>query len=591
MNNVEADLLKRHSYRHVVVTDGRVGFAPCPREQRYWRGVVLPQWLSIARALAEENCLGGVTMENETYNAGTIYPGYWDPRKQLCFCDDCFTAFLREQNVRLQKLPEATRRWAWIRQHGYCIAYERFMEEQFAAIIASMVDACRKIHPYFLVAQYPYFPGWFCDAIIRATGGEDLPTILFSHIEYYSGYSRLSAGHQRYLKQKGYAAKVLYAGGQTVGFYFPVELAMNLLELNRQAQGWWVYWGGSLLDRNYRQRMPGSAGYEKLSWEYRLQAEPQRYWQAIERGLRWFDGPFALKPHVGGRKIPVFKVKVNDPRVEIRDGELILQSAKKWPKPLLPQTWIHNGKVQWRGLRPQQIDSAVRLEGRASVRFGPYDRPGRSAGLIERTVHVPPGSKLLFSCRYRTAGPDDSVYVGFGKLNWYDLFVLPGDTNGRWRPLRVLLRSKGDASLLIDSQKKPNVDMTVRVHVKPTPNTVWITGIKLEPVEQLTLTSEAFEIAEGEVLASVDLQERNLEGLVRLDVLRGDGKEPLVKDYQPSMRLRALAEAFSIRRYRAVLNVNLTASHCELRLPVPRWVVRAAGPVGDKAGKGSEKLR
>ena len=73
----------RRAFRRVVNAGGVAGGAACPRAPAFWD--------YMARALeilaAVEPPIDGAVIDTETYNAGTIYPGYGALEYRCCYCD------------------------------------------------------------------------------------------------------------------------------------------------------------------------------------------------------------------------------------------------------------------------------------------------------------------------------------------------------------------------------------------------------------------------------------------------------------------------------------------------------------------------
>ncbi len=418
-----AKLLKHRSYRRVVTETGqRCALTPCPLERKFWIGIWKPVFVQVATVLKEENCPGGVMLENESYSFGTIYPGFWDMRKRYCFCDNCFAKFLKSQKLQLAQLPTRKSRAKWIDTHGLACEYEQFMENEFASIIAELTQSARKIWPEFYVGQYPYFPQWFCDGIIKGSADKNHPCLLFSHIEYFSGFTKLSAQRLKYLNENNFNVK--YLGGLTIGYYTPKLLAEKIAELADKTDGYWLYWGGTLTSSDWKNRLPSGKDFKKLSYEYRLLAPPDEYWKQI-------------------RSANLHRIRYTHQR-----------SKYKVVKTLFDKKY--------------------------QMHFGPDDGSFKGDWFIQQQISVPDKSWLRLTANLTIKGKEQFVSIGFGKLNWYDWSLLqPAD-----KPIVItrIIKLSNNPSLLIND-KMPKKQITIRFHVKPTENTVVLHRIKVQVIK------------------------------------------------------------------------------------------------------------
>ncbi len=433
-----AKLLKHRSYRRVVTETGqRCTLTPCPLERKFWIGIWKPVFIQIATVLKEENCPGGVMLENESYSFGTIYPGFWDMRKRYCFCDSCFAKFLKLQKLQLAQLPARKSRAKWIDTHGLACEYAQFMENEFASIIAELTQSARQIWPEFYVGQYPYFPQWFCDGIIKGSADKNHPCLLFSHIEYFSGFTKLSAQRLKYLTENNFNVK--YLGGLTIGYYTPKSLAEKIAELTDKSDGYWLYWGGTLTSSDWKNRLPSGKDFKKLSYEYRLLAPPDEYWKLIKQA-----NAKQIKYSKNSQKLYVTIKTIMD-----------------------RHNWLAR---KWDNLSETQIK-------RHSILFGPDNGRFRGNWYIQTRLAVPDKSWLRLSANIDIKGKEMFTHIGLGKLNWYDWSICKLDK--RTVTISRIIKLSNTPSLLIND-KTNRKSITIRFHVKPTENIVRLNEINLE---------------------------------------------------------------------------------------------------------------
>ncbi|MFH1615119.1 MAG: hypothetical protein ABIG61_08570 [Planctomycetota bacterium] len=575
VGNELAAILKRHEYRHVVMADGQVGFAPCPLERRYWFGIWLPVWKIAAQTLKEADVAGGVLLENESYPFGTIYPGYWDPRKRHCFCDHCFGGFLAKQGIKTDSLPEKSARAGWVDGHGLAVEYEKYLEDALAQIVAEATIEARKIWPHFFVAQYPYFAHWYCNGIIRGSSTSEQPSLLHSHIEYYNGYYTFSRSHQDYLRSRGFNAR--YFGGLTIGYYTPVQLAMNIIELMDHTDGYWLYWGGTLTDSNWKDRMPASKDFDKLSHEYRLLAPPSQYWRAIRLANRSRENA-SSKTQSKTEPIPVQASQLvarDNCTAEIKGRDFVITGSDvAKAKNLLPEHWLNaQAGSLWKNLLPGQVSSEGET-GRKIVDFGPDNGQFDGNWYIERTVSVPKNSWLLLTAEIEVEGPDEFTYIGLGKLNWYDWQNVVAD--GKRKQITRLVKLGKTPSLLIEASRQPSQDIMVRFHISATENHVKLYSLTLEPVivGKVELCRDK-SVTAGQLSALSWDSEESDYWQYRAVVADGSGKELFKPRYEPGQDLGVLRTAFGLpeNKLRFYIEAYLTAARPSLRLKNLAWQI------------------
>lgn len=277
LNNDVRKELAKNKYRRLVNIDGRTaGAVPCSLERDYWMNYRKPIMLSVARALAENDTVGGVSLEGELY--GEQFFAENDQRLQLCFCDACFTRFVREHNLQVPAGEEALdKRGKWITAQGLNSLYAQDMYRERLKLMKEVLSEVRKTAPGFLLAFYPYAPSFVNNADIKAAATPELPVLIFSPQEYFDGYTGTSAGRMRYLRASG--ENVRYLGGLTIGhFANPLLLTMQMRQLLQFADGYWLYWGGTLFSGNWKAFSPGGKAYRQCSAEYYLEAPQPEYW-------------------------------------------------------------------------------------------------------------------------------------------------------------------------------------------------------------------------------------------------------------------------------------------------------------------------
>lgn len=561
LNGAMAQEIQKHNFSPFVDERGfPLNPAPCPRDRRFWFELMLPQWTSVARALQEEDWAGGITMENEFYATASL--GWWYPKYRSCYCDSCFNDFLKTKKIKIEKLPDYKERANFITKNGLDKEYYQFMESEIAGIFKEMTGKVRKICPAFLVAQYPYISTPFCNGVIEGAGTEKLPVILFSNDEYFSGFRSFSEKKIEELKFKKYN-NVLYAGGLSIGYYNPVEYAMNALKLLQFADGFWIYWGGCLFDANWKQRMPGSPDYEKISWEYRLQAEPKEYWDALEKVLKSYDSKESLeKSYTKSSLKLVNPVTSKEKSTASIEGENIVVGIKDIKENNLVKNSNFDLLDSWKfsNFSYTVLDKEAGYTKPPSLIFSSIPKENNLPlfYITQELENLSPGEYCLSFC-YKTDKPD-YFHIGAGVVRptgwgWYDFYPTRIQPD-RWEKFSMIQKIEGSEKILT-------------VHIATLEPTVWVDDINLEKINSVILKFPV-KLSSEEELGFLKWEPFN--DFISVDIERPDGTI-IIKNVYPGMFLTPVSKDLGLREINIVFNIRLTSANNYMNISKPELVI------------------
>jgi hypothetical protein len=536
-SEIRKELLK-HNYRKLVAVDGReAGCAPCPLEKDYWNQLRKPMILSVARALAANDTIGGVSLESELY--GEKFLAENDQRWQFCFCDECFARFAKEKKLDVPPDLKKTERGLWITKAGLNSEYQASMRVARFKMIKKIIDEARAINPGFLLAFYPYAPSFINDGDIDAAQTGELPVIIFSAREYYTGYNFLSKMRMQNLFDS--KRNIRYLGGLVVGNpVSPLELIMQMQELLQFTDGYWLYWGGTLFTNNWQAVIPGGK-HHKLHSEYALQAPQPEYWKCFETASK-----------TGHKLIKIRSIDLNQPQLVFKGkvtGKNLLSSKDTfYPVPLF------NKLVK----KPQKNKIILMPDG------------GKNNFLeaVEYPVPVEMGKTYCLSLDYTAIGSNTPMcQLGLGianrKFAWqiYEFYSLPADN--RQHNLRLICKMTHPFAT-VKKLKALKTPWNVKIHLQAgTAKSIILRNIKLEPVTPIQKTIPV-ELTNKEEIGKIIYSSKTPE-LLNLKLCDVNGKV-LIDDFQSGMDFRILSENFGIRSFRLVITAMLIPSKPVVKL-------------------------
>jgi len=236
---------KHRKYRRVVTSAGNSASAACPREPLYWDYIAR----SIELMAEVTPPISGAVIDTETYNAGSIYPGYGMMEYRCCYCDGCFADFARATNWTPDQAatrPEA--RYGQLLSSNRLSAYFTWQEDEMAAIGTNLADRIHAKHPNFALGVLNLFgPGdWFGLGLARGLSSSTMPALIFSEAEYTAGYCDRTEAQIAALRNR--RIQFRYVGGLMLSVMEPDELAIHAAELCRRTGGYWLFCSNTLFN-------------------------------------------------------------------------------------------------------------------------------------------------------------------------------------------------------------------------------------------------------------------------------------------------------------------------------------------------------
>jgi|GEM_PF-3777377 len=529
LSDFEVMLLKDRHYRHVVNSQGvEGGIAPCPLERKDWLGLQLPQMLALARILAEEGCEGGAMLEGETYCAGDIYPGYTTERQSFCHCDYCWGRFLSRlpAHDRPEKLRPAER-YPWLSRKGLLWRYQQSERDEIAALMRELAAEVRKVMPEFVFGMYPCSVTWYSDGIALGLGSKKLPFLMYSNTEYYSGFNPRrgaswdwnncfsSTDQMLHLKRLG--ASCLYQTGLSVGTYWPERLGLEMALALHEGQGFWLYWGGTLLAADGSITVQSEGGSE-----YVLRKQPSRYWP-----------PMKLANNVGSRdaggQASAFRQVWNDVVFRGPEGN--------------PVVWHVGNPPPYQPGAPPTVDRSQ------SALVYDLNRvtPEPKSEAIEYEFAQTAGERYLFGANLRYRGPSDGARVGLG---WSYPGHVEGDGRQIYRYVNDLLFPRDGWVWLVRPLETVKRDQQgwAQFRVQPNPGKLFLRSLFLSPSSVTALVSPVLRLADGVPWGRVTWK---MEGAERcyttVDVFEADTDHQLYADVPNGFDLQDISRIYGLR--------------------------------------------
>ena len=232
-------------FRRLVTSAGDTGAAACPREPLYWDYIAR----SIELMAEVTPPINGAVIDTETYNAGSIYPGYGGLEYRCCYCDTCFAGFVKATNWTVGQAatrPEA--RYGQLLSSNRLSAYFGWLEDEMAAIGTTLTERIHAKHPDFALGILNLFgPGdWFGLGLARGLSSSTMPALVFSETEYTAGYGEGTVAQIAALRNR--RTPFRYVGGLMLSEMEADELAVNAVELCRRTGGYWLFCSNTLFN-------------------------------------------------------------------------------------------------------------------------------------------------------------------------------------------------------------------------------------------------------------------------------------------------------------------------------------------------------
>jgi hypothetical protein len=280
-----AAILQNRPYRRYVTFDGQIcDVTPCPLDKVYWEKLMKPLFGMLAKIQLEENAKGGAAFDAEYY-AGDMAGGFcYDPKiAHGCFCNHCFGGFLKfnNDNIDIRTIP-VDERFEYVKNKYSSKPYLDYLENQIALQVGRVAEDTRKIKKDFLLGLLPDANNWFLRGVARGFSAPELPVLIFSESEYFTGFSEKSQQHINNLNKASFP--YIYAGGLTISRYNAEGLGAKLAELAVKTDGYWLYYGETLF--NPRTKIVAK---NTSTSEYVLREPATRYWPAIKTANQWLD--------------------------------------------------------------------------------------------------------------------------------------------------------------------------------------------------------------------------------------------------------------------------------------------------------------
>ncbi len=277
--------------------EGLANITCCPVEKKYISGQHVGKWaIKIAKGGAD-----GMVIDMEMYHSDKS--GYHGS----CVCNTCFATYLKKYATNAKQTYRATSaesRAQWLQDQNASDHYASFAARRIEALYDSIRRRCQKINPAFFFGIAPmlhHLPG-----VERGLGSAAVPCLVFSEHEYHHGTYRGSFISTAHIRKN---LPALFVSGAYVTVQTPAEMATNVVQSSLYTDGWWPWYGTSLLTnmsadkskggeysrvketsaRDYLDRI--AAAHTKLD---QLLAAPKNQWPDRQDGkLNWLQAKVA----------------------------------------------------------------------------------------------------------------------------------------------------------------------------------------------------------------------------------------------------------------------------------------------------------
>ncbi|UCH33452.1 MAG: hypothetical protein JSV65_12850 [Armatimonadota bacterium] len=250
-------------FRPVVTSGGRtVEDTACPRDPRYWEGVVGDRGVFIAQ-LSGEAPIAGLIIDPEMYGAGISTYG-----SGVCFCEECFQTFLRARERR-EAPPPAGARLDYLKSRGLLDAYYGYLEDEVAALAATQRERIHAVKPDLLLGGFLLErDDFYHRGLVRGLGAPEMPVLVMPETTYGSGYTEYVPA--AIARLKALDTPFLFIGGLWISKFLPDYIGAHAYHMAVNAEGYWLF-------TTYSLAVPRS----ELRGDYAVPGEADEYWRAL----------------------------------------------------------------------------------------------------------------------------------------------------------------------------------------------------------------------------------------------------------------------------------------------------------------------
>jgi len=261
--------------RRFVAADGRAApHLACPTDEKYWESVVGQRALELAELRrAGHPSVCGLLFDIEDYAGRGDLPcgSLW-----LCYCDQCFGAFMRSVGKGEQTVA-ASERQSWLSENELLENYLKFQDNSVATILSNIRKQIDEVAPDFMLAIYPWVyvePAERKSRIawdirfVRGLGTERVPFLLLDERTYVWGYDPAMERQRADLKSQGlnFLAVTGFNVVPAERVWWPEEMAPSAYWASRRSDGYWIYVGDWPLLRAAPGEVYGIFGDRPEAW-------------------------------------------------------------------------------------------------------------------------------------------------------------------------------------------------------------------------------------------------------------------------------------------------------------------------------------
>lgn len=252
-------------FNRVVTQTGRtLAKTPCPYTEAFWAKYITARFVAMAEAVGRRP-LAGICLDMEMYGAESS--GYY----QGCYCDECFTRYLRAKG-REAKLPPADKRGEAIKSAGEVKDYQALQREVARKHATACREAIHKARSGLRIGVLHLdWPSPIQEGEALGFGTKELPVFCLTERMYSNGFTPYIAEAQKTFRDLGAHVDLL------VGLWhskFPSDnIPEQLYHCGRDSYGYWIYTMETFEQPEYSP-LPG---------------RPEAHWAAIQRANQELD--------------------------------------------------------------------------------------------------------------------------------------------------------------------------------------------------------------------------------------------------------------------------------------------------------------
>ncbi len=275
-------------YRAFVHRDtGPAKLVVCPVDAAYWKNLIMPTPIEMAKLGVKYGGLDGVLIDGELYGPLNARPAisvsfYMDVGP--CMCDHCFGDFLTQTRgkEKLADIPWKDR-YVWLQKRKLTRDYNARLRDNVAALARQLEQQVHAVNPDLLLGLMNWYKNdigagphenYFLHGLRNGLKTSKRPVMVWTEgPEYEQGYGSYTVARQQFFQSVG---DVIYLPALYLEQHTRTKLPQQVHDLAMHSDGYWIFTRNMDLMRNPGILEQFKAGNAKIKESLSKTARPAK---------------------------------------------------------------------------------------------------------------------------------------------------------------------------------------------------------------------------------------------------------------------------------------------------------------------------